>query len=116
MCPIVPTFTCGFVRSNFSFPILSSSLSSSLFVRPTLRFADNFVSHAARHFLITREMHRVLGTALRARSHMSRIPEHCRQRNDVLDHLRARAVLHPLNAPTARTQVAHDRAGEIFRR
>jgi hypothetical protein len=23
-CPIVPTFTCGFVRSNFALPIVSS--------------------------------------------------------------------------------------------
>src|ERR1035437_5327442 len=28
MCPIVPTFTCGLDRSNFSLPIVSSSLSS----------------------------------------------------------------------------------------
>ena len=25
MCPIVPTFTCGFVRSNFAFAILVTS-------------------------------------------------------------------------------------------
>jgi hypothetical protein len=25
MCPIVPTFTCGFVRSNFAFAIRQSS-------------------------------------------------------------------------------------------
>jgi hypothetical protein len=25
MCPIVPMFTCGFVRSNFSFAIASSA-------------------------------------------------------------------------------------------
>jgi hypothetical protein len=24
-CPIVPTFTCGFVRANFCFPILLAS-------------------------------------------------------------------------------------------
>src|SRR5215467_5855862 len=101
MCPIVPTFTCGLVRSNFSFAIISSSLSSSLFARPTLRFADDFVSHAARHFLIAREMHRVLGSALRARSHMRRVSEHFRQWNDGLDDLRACAVLHTFNAPAA---------------
>src|SRR4029079_4262965 len=101
MCPIVPTFTCGFVRSNFSFPIISSSLSSSLFVRPALRFADDFVSHAARHFLIAREMHRVLGSALRARYYQRRVSEHFRQWHDGLDDLRARAVLHAFNAPTA---------------
>jgi hypothetical protein len=30
MCPIVPTFTCGFERSNFSFAITLLELSDNL--------------------------------------------------------------------------------------
>src|SRR5690349_16255642 len=134
MCPIVPTFTCGFVRSNFSFAIISSSSALSYrllalspkLVRvpraplpakpllPALRLAYNFVGYAARHFFVAREVHRVFRAALSRRSHVRCISEHLCQRNDGLDHLRTSAVLHAFNASAARTQVAHDRSREIF--
>src|ERR1700686_430660 len=47
---------------------------------------------------------------------MSRVPEHLRQRDDGLDHLRTGAVLHAFDPPATRTQVAHDGPGVIFRR
>jgi len=34
MCPIVPTFTCGLLRSNFSFAITMTSTDYNLNVSP----------------------------------------------------------------------------------
>src|SRR5690348_13650578 len=42
MCPIVPTFTCGFVRSNLFFAIFSNGSFCSF-----LRSDNNFYGHAA---------------------------------------------------------------------
>src|SRR5213079_1060789 len=42
MCPIVPTFTCGFVRSNFFFAMFHfSSLALSACVRQGLHLCDS---------------------------------------------------------------------------
>src|SRR5512138_655631 len=75
-CPIVPTFTCGFVRSNFALPMLAI-LWLSLCVRSwpaarlaarlrpsTLQLRDDLVSLRLRHFLVARELHRVDGPPL----------------------------------------------------
>jgi hypothetical protein len=43
MCPIVPTFTCGFERSNFSFAIT------------LLELSDNLKFVASANLLITRQ-------------------------------------------------------------
>src|SRR5207244_3777939 len=91
-CPIVPTFTWGFVRSNFAFAMLSSvrdqkrpgessrrtvteyrdtpfrdALSGRLFVTPSrlaLHFADNLFCLGFRHFLVFAELHALYRAAL----------------------------------------------------
>src|SRR5437762_11457968 len=56
--PTVPTFTCGFVRSNFAFAIVVILLVLSLDLR------NDFVRLALRHFLVMRELHGVHGAPL----------------------------------------------------
>src|SRR5438270_12701629 len=84
--PIVPTFTCGLLRSNFSFAMLLFSVPrSSLSVheeRTTENFflscnlGNHFVGHALRRRLVCRELHRVAGATLRHRSQLRGVPKH----------------------------------------
>src|SRR3954465_13767631 len=73
-CPIVPTFTCGFLRSNFSLAIWRS-LNRAPAVPPyMLRWLDfgffarmlghDLFGHVLRDFFVVREQHRVRGAAL----------------------------------------------------
>ena len=71
-CPIVPTFTCGFVRSNFALAIasLASLRISDVLRRPgitrvhsapgpaSIRAHDRFC-HALRNLVVAAELHRV---------------------------------------------------------
>src|SRR2546423_1085649 len=56
-------FTCGLLRSNFSFPI-SPSLSLRLLGSD---LGDDFFTHALGNFLVGGKLHRVVATALRHR-------------------------------------------------
>src|SRR5215212_2708630 len=73
MCPMVPTLTCGFDRSNFSFAIVCSS--SWTFVsgrftnrptglRPPLYPCDHFLADVLRGLLVAVEVHAVGGASL----------------------------------------------------
>src|SRR6202044_3602965 len=101
MCPIVPTFTCGFERSNFSFAIkLPASL--SLLLPPVthrgagspapapklspscllaLRAADNFVGNHARRLFVARKLHRIRRPPLSGRTNFVHVAEHLFQRH-----------------------------------
>src|SRR4051812_24036475 len=104
MCPIVPTFTCGLDRSNFSLAIevrlrLSvrcSAGSASRNPAYRVRFAeprllrsldtrDHFLAHVARRLLVAIEMHRVGGAALRARPEVGGVAKHFRERHARID-------------------------------
>src|SRR5579862_5982815 len=62
-CPIVPTFTCGFVRSNFPFDTAYLQMIDTVDV--TLRsFLHDGVGDIGRHFHVLRELHRVIRPAL----------------------------------------------------
>src|SRR5271169_1213374 len=100
MCPIVPIFRCGLLRSNFSFAIAMSapqlvrSLESSskispplLTSRPTGRLCDHFLGDRIGGLGIMREMHRKTGAALRAAAHVGGISEHLGQRNFHANHV-----------------------------
>src|SRR5215469_1814005 len=138
MCPIVPTFTCGLLRSNFSFAIansvsyfcfllqklfVSSSHSSSkrgqYLFRPCgtfpLHLGHDFLGHRAGRLFIPREMHRKRCAALRVRAHVGGVAEHLSQRNHRLDYLRSGAMLNALDPSAAAVQVADDRAHKLFR-
>src|SRR5919109_4655425 len=80
-----------------------------------LHLGHDLFSDRSWRLFITRKMHGVIRTALRARPQVVYITEHLRQRHDGLDDLRTGAVLHALDASAARTQIAHHRSGKIFR-
>src|SRR6185436_7896960 len=73
-CPIVPIFTCGFLRSYFAFAIpqlLLNSVVSRWFTGPPLFAAilgDDGLRDLLRDLLISIEFHAVRGPALRARA------------------------------------------------
>src|SRR5947209_2118297 len=107
MWPIVPTFTCGLLRSNFSFAIflasssqlmklinvlLSDSLSfKNLFLTTggglALHLGHNFLSDGAWRFIIMGKVHGESCAALSAGAHLRGIAEHLRQRNQGLNDL-----------------------------
>src|ERR687892_356631 len=84
MCPIVPMFTCGFVRSYFALamgapptPLASASAGHGL----AGRLGGDLFRHGRRHFLVTRELHGVSGATLGHRPHVGRVPEHLPERH-----------------------------------
>src|ERR1700761_4624535 len=94
MCPIVPTFTCGFERSNFSFAI--SSLSSQSLRHSsnragykllTLVAADDLFRDRPWRFFVAVEVHRVVSAALGRGAHVRGIAKHFAQRHIGLDDL-----------------------------
>src|SRR3954462_8707587 len=115
---MVPTFTCGLLRSNFSFAIilapssqflaLSCQLSAKIKTlssgrRFPLHLGNDLFRDRTRRLFIAREVHGVLGAALGAGTHVGGVTEHFRQRHDGLDDLRTGAMFHALDASTART-------------
>src|SRR6476646_1225965 len=81
-CPIVPTFTCGFVRSYFCFAIVRTSLIRSprgcgaarpgwllVSVGSTLRLGHDLLGHGLGQRFVSRELHRIDRAALRDRAH-----------------------------------------------
>src|SRR5262245_40294479 len=80
-CPIVPTFTCGLVRANFS---LDMCLPRTKFVSGCLLGAaclDDRLRHTARHFGVARKLHRVSRAALAHRAQQRRVAEHLGERH-----------------------------------
>src|ERR1700693_585847 len=117
MCPIVPTFTCGLLRSNFSFA-MSASAPQRVLVRTPLTgsllpqrlpcgLGDDLFSHLRRRFLVVRKMHSETSAALRAAAEVSGIPEHGGQRHLRGDDLASGARFAALNLTAARVQVAN---------
>src|SRR5690349_3723380 len=88
MCPIVPTFTCGLDRSNFSFAI---EVRSVCLLR-SLNARHHLFAHVGRRLLVPIEVHRVRRATLRSRSEIRGISKHLRQRHARVDDLRASAV------------------------
>src|ERR1700683_1444566 len=102
MCPIVPMFTCGLLRSNFSFAMDVESPASLYpeFLLPNSEFLLRHSSLNFRHdlfrqvlgnFLVLPEVHGETAAALRARAQFGGIAEHFRQRNHGLNQLRGAA-------------------------
>src|SRR5262249_4134627 len=107
MWPIVPIFTCGLERSNFSFAIFKSSIdaetprrgenpllpaslrlcvsasrSSSLLFRDlALNLIHDLFRDTGRNFFVLPEMHGEASASLRTGPQFSRITEHLRQRH-----------------------------------
>src|SRR3981081_2595329 len=118
MCPIVPIFKCGFVRSTFSFaiavsaPQLVRSLTSRwnfplalLPGRPAGRFRDHFLGDRSGGLGIMREMHGKTCPSLGAPAAAGGIPEHPGKRHFDTNHIRAAARFGSLNLAPPRIQV-----------
>src|SRR5437588_3890878 len=114
MCPIVPTFTCGFVRSYFAFAIVWPPTGRLARPGPPRRLAGDFghdlFGDRGRDFLVARELHRVGRASLRHRPHFRCVSEHLPQRHRRADDLRAAARLHRDDPTTAAVQVSDDGA------
>src|SRR5579883_2302087 len=98
-CPIVPTFTCGFVRSNFFLAMVTHSLPLPCAAGGRRRLlVPTLGQHLARGLLrdrrVVRELHRVGGSALRQRAQVGRVAEHLAQRHRGAHHLRVTPQVH----------------------
>src|SRR5690349_24226000 len=74
MCPMVPTFTCGLLRSNFFFAISC----------PLLALHD-LGRDVRRKRLVVIELHRVHAPTLGRRPQIGRVAEHRRERDERVD-------------------------------
>src|SRR6266487_413749 len=103
--PIVPTFTCGLVRSNFAFAIALA-----------FHFRNDFFGLGFRYFLIVAEFHAVNRTPLAHRPQRRGIAEHLGQRDTGRDDVRVGALRHAADLAAPRRQVADDVAHVVGRR
>src|SRR5215471_7457167 len=82
-CPIVPTFTCGFFRSNFAFAIPTPPYSVPA-LKFTMLFAtifgDDGFGNLLGNLVVSIEFHAVRRASLRARTKISGVPEHLHER------------------------------------
>src|SRR5215213_4594145 len=117
-CPIVPTFTCGLVRSNLALAMCLESWCTVETARlPVcrlfLRLRDDLLGDVLRHFLIVVELHRVHRAALGHAPERGGVPEHFSQRHVGRDHLRLTALGHAADLAAAAGEVADDVAEEV---
>src|SRR6266540_5592122 len=119
-CPMVPTFTCGLLRSNFSLAMISLSSLDEALLRAgggcALRLRDDGLRDAVRDLRVMRELHGVGGAALRLRAQIRRVPEHLGERHERVDHLGVRARGHRLDLAAAAVEVADDVAHVVVGR
>src|SRR5689334_2539519 len=119
MCPMVPMFTCGLVRSNLALAtgFLSSWVSLGARVLGwagsgvgllARRLGDDLPSHIGRDLGVTVEDHRVAGPTLGAAAQVAHVAEHLRERDQRPDDASAGALLHRLDDPAPGVQVADD--------
>src|SRR5207342_1588419 len=105
MCPIVPMFTCGFVRSNFFFPMSSSPrlprLGSRVLWSEALLAPDagnDLLGDVGRHLVVVLQLHRCVRRApLGARTQVGRVAEQLGERDQHPDRLLAAPVVDPLD-------------------
>src|SRR5690606_19466884 len=110
--PIVPTFTCNLLRSNFSFDTVSTSQK----INALLAFVDNGLGDVIGRFRILHELHGERSTALGHGTQLRGISKHFRQGNFGSYLFRTTVhVVHTLQHTTATVKVAHDVAHVIFR-
>src|SRR5205809_4216318 len=115
MCPIVPMFTCGFVRSYFAFAMVRLLAFRALAgPGPRHRLArhlrHDLVGDGGRHFLVPGKLHRVGRAALGHRPHLRRVAEHLAEVHAGADDLRAPPRLHRDDPPPTAVEVADDGA------
>src|SRR5208283_182757 len=103
-CPMVPTFTCGFVLSNFSL-LMWLSPPVSVPAHPS----DNLVGDRLGDLSVVAELHGVGRTPLGPRAQVGGIAKHGGQRHLRVDDLdAARAWGHSQNFTAPGVEVAND--------
>src|SRR5512139_2584738 len=85
MCPIVPTFTCGLVRSNFALPMSSSRL---------LKLGYHLFRHGLWRRFIVRKLHSECRSTLCKASQIRSVSEHPRQWHSDSHGLSSSSTLH----------------------
>src|SRR2546429_8680728 len=133
ICPMVPTLTCGFVRTNRSFAIPPSSYgstvdlatsrslrqpascphASSLYRQfflclPLLPLEEEFLRQVKGNFLVRTEMHRIRRPPLRRGTQIGGISEHLGERHAGRDHPRSCTCRHRFDIATTGIQVPDD--------
>src|SRR5271169_2181073 len=110
-------FTCGLLRSNFSFAIACSAPPLELDENPPAslvepappnllpgnppgHLADHFLGNRTRRLGVMREMHREGRASLCPAAKIRSVAKHFRQRNFDADHIAAGAILGALNRGT----------------
>src|SRR3954463_12502660 len=73
-CPIVPTFTCGLLRSNFSLFMAKVSGSECICCFERRLVLNDRVGDVRRHFQVLFEFHRKRGATLAHGAHGRRVP------------------------------------------
>src|SRR5215469_10428181 len=113
MCPIVPMFTCGLLRSNFSFAISSSAPQSKSCKKSASRkllsaagLLHNLFREIGWQLRVVRKMHGEIAAALRAAAQIGGVPEHFRQRHLHANFVAARTAFRALNLRAAGVEVA----------
>src|SRR5882762_449426 len=118
---MVPIFTCGLLRSNFSLAICfsapqSRNLKSNLPQSPRgpkLLLATcllyDLLGKRRRHLGVMRKMHRERRASLRAAAQIRGVTEHLRQWKFHANDVAARAILLALMRRTPRSQIAKTR-------
>src|SRR5262245_1091099 len=91
MWPMVPTFTCGFLRSNFAFAMETPSVALLAGLRglreASAAWWDGLWADALRHRLVMRELHGEGRASLGTRAQVGGVAEHLGERHDRGDHL-----------------------------
>src|SRR6266849_6436172 len=119
---MVPMFTCGLLRSNFSFAISSSAPQSKSFkttetlnLLPPAGLLDNLLSQIVRKLRVMRKMHCECGAPLRTAAQIRGVTEHLRKRHFHANDVAARPVFGALDRRTPRIQVAEYLRHVFFR-
>src|SRR5690349_19049207 len=104
-CPIVPTFTCGLLRSNFSLLMTSCPREKSQLL------LDDGVGNVGRHFHVLLELHGEGRATLTHGPHGRGVTEHLGQRDFAGDDLARRSFIHACDLPAAAVEVTDDVTG-----
>src|SRR5690606_11493355 len=95
---MVPTFSCGLVRSNFSFATINYLFVQFGWTGLTTLLFDDLLSDVGRCLAVLGELHGEGRTPLRQRSQLRSVAEHFSQRNLRVEHLRTtRNIVHALH-------------------
>src|SRR3989338_2307880 len=110
---MVPTLTCGLLRSNFSLATTINSLPKG--AESALFFGYSF-DDVRRSSIVFFEFHRVACATLRHGTNVGRITEHLAQRNLGTNYFAGNRIFHTQDHAATTVKVAHHVTHIVFRR